>query len=52
MIESLRHSIIEMAKFESSLRFFVSILENALEKTIHKAMAQYVKQGNSKFHVI
>ena len=32
-------SVIEFAKFESLLRFFVSILENALERTIRKVMA-------------
>ena len=37
-------SVIEFATFESLLRFLVSILENALERTIHKEMG--------KFHVI
>ena len=33
-------SVIEIVKFEGMLRFFVSILENTLERTIHKAMTQ------------
>ena len=40
--------VIEIAKFESLLRFFVLILENTLQRTIHKAMTEYVKWGNSK----
>ena len=40
--------VIEIAKFESLLWFFVLILENTLQRTIHKAMTEYVKWRNSK----